>query len=127
MSSVKSPQGMVKADEVIGRKVINTTNENLGKIEEVLIDKTSGKIRLVILSFGGFLGMGDKLFAFPWNSISYDADKAAFILNVSKEKLKTAPGFEKDNWPDLGNEQWGTTVYDYYGVKPYWTTREEVV
>src|SRR5690348_9823020 len=88
---------VVKTKEVIGVSVKNAQNESLGKIEEIILDKLSGNVRYVVLSFGGVLGMGDKLFALPWNAIHYDEDLDSFILNIDKEKLKNAPGFDKNN------------------------------
>lgn len=105
---------IVKSAEVIGVTVKNSEHEKLGKIEEIVLDKFSGQVHYVVLSFGGLLGMGDKFFAFPWKSISYAKDDKCFILNVSKDKLKDAPGFAKDNWPDMAQEQWGRDIQTYY-------------
>jgi len=104
----------VKSADVIGVSVISPTHEKLGKIEEIVLDKISGQTRYVVLSFGGFLGMGEKYFAFPWKSISYNEMESSFVLNVNKDKLKAEHGFDKDNWPDMA--QWPTTVDNYYNV-----------
>jgi hypothetical protein len=71
-------------------------------------------------SFGGFLGMGDKLFAIPWGALAVDKIEKRFVLNVDKERLKLAPGFDKEHWPNMGDRAWGSQVYTYYGAKPYW-------
>jgi sporulation protein YlmC with PRC-barrel domain len=105
---------IVKSAEVIGVTVKNPEGDKLGKIEEIVLDKLSGQVHYVVLSFGGILGMGDKFFAFPWKSISYSKDDKSFILNVSKDKLKGAPGFDKDHWPDMAQEQWARDIKDYY-------------
>ena len=68
----------------------------------------------------GFLGMGDKLFAIPWSSLKVDTVEHRFVLNVDKELLKAAPGFDKEHWPDMADRAWGAKVYTYYGAKPYW-------
>src|SRR5438128_25223 len=107
-------------DEVIGRNVINNNDETLGEIYEIVLDKVSGKVAYAVLESGTFLGMGGKLFAIPWNSIHFDASKEAFILNVDKDKLKNAPGFDKDNWPNMADRTWGKSVSQYYGAKNYW-------
>jgi len=107
-------------NEVIGVGVKNTQKEDLGKIEEVMLDKSTGRAAYVVLASGGFLGMGDKFFAIPWNSIRFDNGQDCFVLNVDKETLKKAPGFDKDNWPDMANKVWGQTISTYYGQKPYW-------
>ncbi len=111
---------VMSASTLIGDKVVNTNNEDLGKIEEIMLHIDSGKIAYAVLSFGGFLGMGDKLFAIPWEALTLDEDRKEFILNVEKEKLENAPGFEKDQWPDMADRTWGKEIYTYYGYKPYW-------
>lgn len=111
---------VVKTDEVIGVDVKNTEKESLGNVHEIVLDKQNGNVRYVVLSFGGFLGMGDKLFALPWNAISYDQQEECFILNIDKDKLKNAPSFDKDKWPNMSDKQWGQEIYNYYGSKPNW-------
>ncbi len=71
-----------------------------------------------ILSFGGFLGMGDKLFAVPWNALHYDPQQEAFVLHADKRLLENAPGFDKENWPDMSDTTWRSSVYNYYSAKP---------
>ncbi len=85
-----------------------------------MIDLDNGRIAYCVLSFGGFLGMGDKLFAVPWSALTLDTENKCFILNVDKERLNKAPGFDKDNWPYMTDADWGTRVYTFYNVKPYW-------
>jgi len=111
---------LVRTVDVVNVTVKNAARETLGKIEEIILHKVSGNVCYLVLSFGGFLGVGDKLFAIPWNAIHYDEDEDCFILNVSKEKLKNAPGFDKNNWPDMADEKWGSQIYNFYETKPYW-------
>ena len=103
-----------------GDKVVNYKGEDLGKIEEIMIDLDRGRVAYAVLSFGGFLGLGDKLFAIPWQAITVDTVKKQLILNADKALLEKAPGFNKDNWPDMADLSLGTTLYGYYGYKPYW-------
>ena len=77
------------ASTLIGEKVMNPHKEDLGRIEELMIDPYSGRIAYAVLSFGGFLGVGDKLFAIPWSALSLDAAGKRFILNISKDLLVT--------------------------------------
>lgn len=107
--------GTIKDDPVV-----NDKGENLGNIEEIMINLGDGKIAYAVLSFGGFLGMGDKLFAIPWEALTLDSDNHRFILNVDKERLQRAEGFDKDNWPDFADREWGERVYQHYGYTPYW-------
>jgi sporulation protein YlmC with PRC-barrel domain len=111
---------VVKTAEVIGIEVKNAKKESLGSVHEIVLDKRNGNVRYVVLSFGGFLGLGDKLFALPWNAISYDEDEQAFILNVDKDKLKDAPSFDKEKWPNMSDARWGEGIYNYYGSKANW-------
>ena len=111
---------VLAADTLTGNKVVNFQKEDLGKIEHLMIDLERGRIAYAVLSFRGFMGMGDKLFAIPWSALALDTVEKRFILNVDKELLKRAPGFDKDNWPNMADQAWGAKVFTYYGAKPYW-------
>lgn len=111
---------VVKASDLIGYSVANAQGDNLGRIEDIVIDPKQGRIAYAVLSFGGFLGMGDKLFAIPWESLSLKADEQTMLLAVDKEKLQKAPGFDKTEWPNMASREWGTSVHQYYNQKPYW-------
>jgi sporulation protein YlmC with PRC-barrel domain len=117
---VPSEPRVLAADTLTGDKVVNLQNEDLGKIEHLMIDLATGRIAYAVLSFGGFLGMGDKLFAIPWSALTVDTLEKRFILQVDKELLKGAPGFDKEQWPNMADRAWGTQVFKYYGAKPYW-------
>lgn len=119
MQSTTVRSNLVRADEVIGVKVINPAKENLGKIHQIVLDKLTGQTVYLVLESGSILGLGGKLFALPWNAIRYDANEEAFILNIDKEKLKKAPGFDKNNWPDFADQTWGKSIFTYYGTKSY--------
>jgi sporulation protein YlmC with PRC-barrel domain len=112
---------VLAADTLTGDKVVNLQKEDLGKIEHLMIDLDTGRVACAVLSFGGFMGMGDKLFAIPWSALTVDKVEKRFILNVDKELLKRAPGFDKDHWPNMADRAWGTQVFKYYGAKPYWS------
>lgn len=115
-----APPNSLSATTLIGDRVINGAGEELGKLEEIMIDLDSGRVAYLVLSFGGFLGIGDKLFAIPWEAIRVDTERKALILNVQRETLEHAPGFDKHNWPDNADRTWLAKVYDYYGYKSYW-------
>lgn len=107
---------VLSASSIVGDSVRNTQGEDLGKIEDLMIDVNQGNVRFAVLSFGGFLGMGDKLFAVPLEAMTVDLDEHEFVLDVDKERLEQAPGFDKSDWPtDIGGD-WGRTVYTYWGV-----------
>lgn len=116
---------LMGADTLIGEDVYNTKDEDLGDIKEIMLDMNNGKIAYAVLSFGGFLGMGDKLFAVPWSALTLDTENKRFILNVDKERLNSAPGFDKDDWPDMADPSWQNTINSYYGTKSYMDTSHE--
>lgn len=109
---------VLSASSLKSDSVVNASNEKLGSIEELMIDLSSGRIAYAVLSFGGFLGMGDKLFAVPWSAFSIDTDEKRFVLNVKKETLEKAPGFDKDHWPNMADQTWGESIYRFYGSEP---------
>lgn len=111
---------VLSASTVTGDNVRNSSGEDLGKIEDLMLDMSQARIAYAVLSFGGFLGMGDKLFAIPWESLKLDAPNHCFILDIPKERLENAPGFDKDNWPDMADRSWGSEIYAHYGQQPYW-------
>jgi sporulation protein YlmC with PRC-barrel domain len=116
-----STPSLLSATTIINTSVENAAGENLGKIEELMLDLNSSRISYAVLSFGGFLGMGDKLFAIPFEALTFDSVEEKIILGVDKEVLKNAPGFDKDNWPDTSKHAWLVDVYEYYGYRPYWS------
>lgn len=120
-------RNVLSASTLAGDSVRNAAGEDLGKVVEIMIDIPSGRVAYAVLSFGGFLGMGNKLFAVPWGALKVDEDEKCFILNVDKQTIEQAPGFDKDNWPDMSDSAWGTELSDYYGVKPYWESSEKTL
>lgn len=113
---------VLSATTINGDSVVNPQGEDLGKIEDVVLDVDSGRVAYAVLSFGGFLGMGDKLFALPWSSLRLDPENHRFILDETKERLENAPGFDKSNWPNMGDRTWGRSIYKHYGREPYWAS-----
>ena len=116
------PWQLIRGNTFIGANVENPQGQNLGDIKDIVIDRASGRIAYAVVSFGGFLGMGEKLFAVPWGAFSQpQADKDTFVLDVDKERLKNAPGFDPHNWPQMASREWVTSLYSYYNVPPYRT------
>jgi hypothetical protein len=111
---------LMGADTLIGNEVYNPEEEHLGEIKEIMIETATGQVAYAVLSYGGVLGMGDKLFAVPWSALTLDTANKRFLLDVDKSSLKDAPGFDKDAWPKMTDRAWGDAVHRYYGTKPYW-------
>lgn len=110
---------LMGADTLNGNDVFNEQDEDLGDIKEFMLDMSTGRVSYAVLSFGGFLGMGDKLFAVPWDALKLDTVNKRFVLNVDKARLENAPGFDKDNWPNMSDQAWAQGIHTYYGTKPY--------
>jgi sporulation protein YlmC with PRC-barrel domain len=111
---------IMAADTLAGNDVLNSAGEPLGEIEHIMLDVPKGRIAYAVLSFGGFLGMGEKLFAIPWHALKLDIDNKCFILDASIEKLQNAPGFNKGDWPSMADPQWSRNLHSYYSSPPYW-------
>jgi sporulation protein YlmC with PRC-barrel domain len=107
------------ADTLIGNDVYNRQEESLGDIKEIMLDVPSGRINYAVLSFGGFMGIGDKLFAVPWNALQLDNVNKRFILDIDKKRLTDAPGFDKAHWPNMADPSWVSDIHSYYGTTPY--------
>jgi len=109
-----------KATELIGKQVENPRGDNLGEVEDLAIDPDRGRVVYMVLSFGGFLGVGEKWFAIPYSAFTLSADGKHLTLAVEKDRLKTATGFDKERWPKMGDTSWATSLHEFYGQRPYW-------
>ena len=111
----------MSSSSLVGNDVYNLQDEDLGDVKDFMLDMRTGKVAYAVLSFGGFLGMGEKLFAVPWSALTLDTENKRFTLNVTKDRLEGAPGFDKDNWPDMANPVWADGIHTYYGTtnSPY--------
>jgi sporulation protein YlmC with PRC-barrel domain len=115
---MKNTRRLLAAGTLIGDKVLNVQNDEIGKIEELMISLNDGRVGYAVMSFGGILGFGNKFFAIPWAVLHVDQEQKCFTLNVTKERLKSAPGFDKDHWPDMSDEKWTTEINSYYDYTP---------
>jgi len=118
----KAPSVMA-ADKLTGNRVVNRHREHLGSIEHLMIDLECGRVAYAVLSFGGFLGIRDKLFAIPWSALAIDLPERQFVLDVDKTLLEGAPGFDKAHWPDMADRAWGMELLAYWGADSYWAQR----
>lgn len=115
---MKNLRMLLPSGGLVGKTVVNQANEHIGKIEELMISVIDGKVAYAVMSFGGFLYFGDKFFALPWSTLSVDQEKNLIVLNVDKEDLKNAPGFDKSNWPDMSDERFTAEINTYYKFIP---------
>ena len=124
-NTATSIRRIVSAGSISGDSVRNLSGDNLGNVQEIMLDVNEGSIAYAVLSFGGFLGMGDKLFAVPWKALTLVQEEEYFLLDVDKQVLEDAPGFDKDNWPDFSDSNWGQGIHDHYSTTPYWKREGE--
>jgi sporulation protein YlmC with PRC-barrel domain len=107
---------LMGADTLVGNDVCNLKGEDIGDIKEIMLDMRSGKVSYAVLSFTAFLSMGEKLFAVPWDALTLDTEHKRFTLNVEKDRLKDAPGFDKSHWPNMADQTWQKEIHAYYGT-----------
>ena len=111
---------LIASSKVEGTAVYNTAGESLGEIDDLMIDKLSGKVAYAIMSFGGFLGMGNQYHPLPWSVLKYDAGRGGYVVNLDKQQLEGAPAYNEDAEPEWGDRAYEKRVHDYYGAEPYW-------
>jgi sporulation protein YlmC with PRC-barrel domain len=109
---------LMGADTLMGEDVYNRQGDELGDIKEFMLDMQTGQVAYAVLAFGGILGMGGKLFAVPFQALQLDTVDKRFILDITKERLESAPGFDKDDWPDMASAEFSSQMHSYYGTQP---------
>lgn len=107
---------LLSSSTLCGDAVRNPQGEDLGKIEDLMIDVQTGNVAYAVLSFGGIFGLGSKLFAVPWSALTVSEAEHRFILSVPRERLERAPGFDKDAWPDFADNSFRSSVDTYYAA-----------
>jgi sporulation protein YlmC with PRC-barrel domain len=111
---------VMAASKLAGDRVRNGAGEDLGKVEQMMIDLESGRVAYVVVAFGGFCGLGDKLFAIPWKAFRFNENEREFVLDLDRKTLERAPGFDKNNWPDMTDPTFAATIHGHYDSSPYW-------
>ena len=110
---------LIAAEKVNGTNVYNMNGDKLGSVDDIMIDKISGKAIYAVMSFGGFLGMGEKQHPLPWSSLTYDEDKGGYVVNLDKKRLENAPTMDPDA-DFVWTPDYGRSVDKYYGAPTYW-------
>ena len=106
---------LIAADKVQGTTLYNKAGDDIGKVDDVMIDKVSGKVAYAVIAFGGFLGMGAQRRALPWSVLSYDTNLDGYVSSATDDVLRNSPDIE-----DYADPQSGQRLYEYYGVSPFW-------
>ena len=120
MERVDETTSLISAEKVNGTNVYNTAGDELGEIDDVMIDKQSGRIAYAVLSFGGFLGVGERYHPLPWSTLKYDTHQGGYVVGVTKEQLEKAPSVALDETPNWSDRGYESRLHDYYGIPPYW-------
>jgi sporulation protein YlmC with PRC-barrel domain len=123
MASMKDPNDtrgrLIAADQVEGTSIYNAKGESLGSVEDVMIDKVSGRIAYAIAGFGGFLGIGNRHYPLPWDKLKYDTRMGGYVVDLDRRVLEGAPSYSDAEVAGWQDPAWGRRVYDYYGTPPY--------
>jgi len=114
------PHALIASDRVEGTAVRRPGGEKIGSIQRLMIDKVSGNVAYAVLSFGGFLGMGEKHLPVPWSRLKYDPLMAAYAVDLSDDELAKAPSYAADKEFDWGDRSQEERLHDYYRARPYW-------
>jgi hypothetical protein len=109
----------IRASRVEGTDVYNAENEHLGHIDDLVIGKRDGEVKYAIMSFGGFLGIGEEYHPVPWNALTYDSDRGGYVIGMSRQELTEAPHYARQKEPDWGDPVYGRRINDYYGIPPF--------
>lgn len=110
----------IRASKVIGTSVYNTAGEKIGKVEDVVLDKSSNNIMFAVVGFGGFLGMNEKFHPLPWSTLDYQKDQDGYVVSVTKQQLEAAPADGIDELTNADGQGLRDQVYDYYQAPRYW-------
>jgi hypothetical protein len=105
---------LIASDRVEGTAVYNREGEKLGSVDHFMVGKRSGKVSYAVMSFGGFLGIGERYHPLPWDALTYDTERGGYVVDIDEEKLKGAPSYERGQEPSY-DEAYGTRLYGYYG------------
>jgi sporulation protein YlmC with PRC-barrel domain len=109
----------IRASRVEGTHVYSPSGEHLGQIDDLVIGKRDGEVKYAIMSFGGFLGIGEEYHPMPWDVLVYDTEKGGYIVNMTREELREAPHYERQKEPDWADPAYGRRINDYYGIPPF--------
>jgi PRC-barrel domain len=122
METLDETTSLISTGKVTGTAVYNTDGERLGEIKDVMLDKRSGKIAYALMSFGGFLGLGERYHPLPWPTLKYDTRQGGYVVGLTIDQLQKAPSVSADEMPAWGNRDYEAELHAYYQAAPYWVT-----
>lgn len=119
--AVRETANLIASDKVEGTPVRRSNGDKIGTIERVMIDKISGRVAYAVMSFGGFLGIGDDYRALPWSVLHYNTNLDAYEFNLTDDQLRGAPATDRSFYDrGVANRDWERRLHDYYRAAPYW-------
>ncbi len=107
---------LIASDKVEGTAVYNRSGERLGTVHNFMVDKRSGQVAYAVMSFGGFLGIGESYRPLPWKVLTYDPRQGGYVVDLTREQLQGAPSYAGSSTPDWTDQAYGRRINDYYGV-----------
>ncbi len=120
VTDTKDTRGtLIAADQVEGTSIYNRAGESLGKVEDLMLDKMSGRVAYVVAGFGGFLGIGNRYYPLPWEKLTYDPNMGGFVVDLDRRMLEGAPYYSETEPAAWDDPAWGRRVHDYYGMERY--------
>lgn len=117
MAMANPTSNLISSENVHGTAVYGAGDNNVGDIDHLMIEKMSGRVTYAVMSFGGFLGLGNSHYPIPWNALKYDTALGGYRTGITEQQLQSAPQFSQDSW---GNREWEQRTNEHYGVRPYW-------
>jgi sporulation protein YlmC with PRC-barrel domain len=124
MGTAKKPSGkgdlIVSVSALKGDSVVDLEGVKLGTLEEIMIDMTTGRMSYAVLA-----GKGDRLYAIPWETFSLDTENKRLVSNIERSDFEKATGFDRNNWPDMSDRDWGSRIHHLYRCIPHWERVEE--
>lgn len=120
MTTQSGHTAAIRASKVIGTDVKDGTGKTIGQVEDIVLDKLSNNIKFAVLSFGGFLGIGEKYHPIPWSVLKYDPEDGNYVVSLSKEQLKEAPAYSLDELTKSDGNLYRDAAFDYYKATRYW-------
>ena len=121
-AAIEETDRLIASNKVEGTAVYNRQNEHLGTVHNFMIDKSTGHVAYAVMSFGGFLGMGESYHPLPWRALNYDTRRGGFVVDIDSTKLKKAPSYTAGNVPNWSDRTYGNRIDQFYGMTPYWAT-----
>ncbi len=118
--AIEETDRLIASDKVEGTAVYNRQDEHLGTVHNFMVDKASGRVAYAVMSFGGFLGMGQSYHPLPWRALKYDASRAGFVVDLDRSQLQKAPSYTADDQPNWSDRAYGNRIDEFYGMPPYW-------